>query len=177
MKREFLQTLKVGEQTLPKELIDAIMAENGRDIEAAKAAAVKPYGDYDAIVAENRQLKERQAQTIVDGKDAQGWKEAYDLSLAEHQKELFTRDLSAAIMGAGGRNVTAITALLDPQALQNAENRQEALNHALKELKEKEGYLFGSPVPPPYARGTGTQKKETAPTDLAGALREKFERK
>ena len=37
MKREFLYNLKVGDQALTKEVIDAIMAENGRDIEAAKA--------------------------------------------------------------------------------------------------------------------------------------------
>ena len=49
MKREFLQNLKVGEEALPKEVIDAIMEENGRDIEAAKVSAVKPYADYDAI--------------------------------------------------------------------------------------------------------------------------------
>ena len=36
MKREFLQNLKVGDQSLPKEVIDAIMEENGRDVEAAK---------------------------------------------------------------------------------------------------------------------------------------------
>lgn len=36
MKTEFLQNFKVGEQPLPKEIIDAILAENGRDIEAAK---------------------------------------------------------------------------------------------------------------------------------------------
>ena len=36
MKRDFLQNLKAGEQALPKEVIDAIMDENGRDIEAAK---------------------------------------------------------------------------------------------------------------------------------------------
>ena len=45
MKREFLQNFKVGEESLPKEVIDAIMAENGRDIQAAKDAAVKPYAD------------------------------------------------------------------------------------------------------------------------------------
>ena len=38
MKREFLQEFRVGEEALPKEVIDAIMAENGKDIEAAKAA-------------------------------------------------------------------------------------------------------------------------------------------
>ena len=45
MKREFLQNLKVGDQALPKEIIDAIMDENGKDIEAAK----KPFADYEAI--------------------------------------------------------------------------------------------------------------------------------
>lgn len=35
MKREFLQNFKVGDQPLTKEIIDAIMAENGRDVEAA----------------------------------------------------------------------------------------------------------------------------------------------
>lgn len=45
MKREFLLNFKVGDQPLPKEVIDAIMAENGRDIEAAK----KPFADYDTL--------------------------------------------------------------------------------------------------------------------------------
>ena len=39
MKRDFLLNLKVGDQPLSKEVIDAIMAENGRDIERAKANA------------------------------------------------------------------------------------------------------------------------------------------
>lgn len=55
MKREFLQNFKVGDQPLSKEIIDEIMAENGRDIEAAK----KPFADYDAI--------KEQLQTARDG--------------------------------------------------------------------------------------------------------------
>ena len=39
MKREFLQNIRLGEEPLPKEVIDAIMAENGKDIELAKGAA------------------------------------------------------------------------------------------------------------------------------------------
>ena len=53
MKREFLQNFKVGDQPLSKEIIDAIMAENGRDIEAAKSPSLdailnRPslYGQY-----------------------------------------------------------------------------------------------------------------------------------
>ena len=46
MKREFLQNFKVGDQPLSKEVIDAIMEENGRDIEAAKKALYTGnYGD------------------------------------------------------------------------------------------------------------------------------------
>jgi len=45
MKREFLQNLKIGDQPLSKEVIDAVMEENGRDIEAAK----KPFADYDTV--------------------------------------------------------------------------------------------------------------------------------
>lgn len=45
MKTEFLQNLKIGDASMPKEVIDAIMAENGRDIEAAK----KPFMDYDTV--------------------------------------------------------------------------------------------------------------------------------
>ena len=45
MKREFLENLKIGDQPLSKEAIDAIMQENGRDIEAAK----KPFSDYESI--------------------------------------------------------------------------------------------------------------------------------
>ena len=39
MRREFLKNFQVNGQPLPKELIDAIMEENGRDIEAAKGGA------------------------------------------------------------------------------------------------------------------------------------------
>ena len=53
MKREFLENFKVGDQPLTKEIIDKIMEENGRDIEAAK----KPFADYEHI---KEQLKTAQ---------------------------------------------------------------------------------------------------------------------
>ena len=89
MKREFLQNLKAGNEALSKEVIDAIMAENGRDIENAKAA----FADYDAIKDQLTQARE----TIkgyealdIEGirKAAQAWEEKYNQSVAEHQKQL-----------------------------------------------------------------------------------------
>ena len=138
MKREFLQNLKVGEEALPKEVIDAIMAENGRDITAAKEAAVKPYADYDAIKEERDNLKAKQGDSTVDGKTAQQWKEAHDQAVADHKKELegvnFQHVLEAAITGAKGKNAKAITALLDVEALRGSEDQSKAINAALEGL-------------------------------------------
>jgi len=181
MKREFLQNLKVGEEALPKEVIDAIMAENGRDITAAKEAAVKPYADYDAIKEERDNLKAKQGDSTVDGKTAQQWKEAHDQAVADHKKELegvnFQHVLEAAITGAKGKNAKAITALLDVEALRGSEDQPKAINAALEALKKDSGYLFdGEGTPPPYSRGAGTQitSPAGAANSLAGALKEKY---
>lgn len=101
MKREFLQNFKVGDQPLPKEVIDAIMAENGRDIEAAK----KPFADYDTI---KQQLDD--ARTTIKGfedqdidgirRSAQDWEKKYNDAIAAHQQELADRDFRQLLEGA-----------------------------------------------------------------------------
>ena len=183
MKREFLQNLQVGNEALSKEIIDAIMAENGRDIETAKAA----FADYDA-------MKDRlaQAQEAIKGYEAldingirqaaQQWEEKYNQTVAAHQKQLaqiaFDNALENAIAAAKGRNAKAITPLLDVAALQESQDPKQAIGQALEALKRDSAYLFDeTPIPPLYARGTGayTAAEERAPETLAGALREKFE--
>lgn len=181
MKREFLSNLKVNDQPLPKEVIDAIMAENGRDIEAAK----KPYSDYDTV---KQQLAD--AQTTIQGfkdqdidgirKSAQDWEKKYNDAIAAHQQELADRDfrqmLDSSITGAKGKNIKAITALLDVDALKGSKNQEADIKAALEVLKKDSGYLFDEEgTPPPYARGTGTGNPPPAATDtLAGALRERY---
>ena len=125
MKREFLQSLRVGEEPLPKEVVDAIMAENGRDIEAAK---VRP------------EELEILSQRVKD------WEDKYQKAQENHEKELkslrFSQSLTAAITKAGGRNEKAISALLDIPTLEAAEDSQ-ALEKALSEVKK------GMPLPFP----------------------------
>lgn len=180
MKREFLQNLKVGEEALPKEVIDAIMEENGRDITKAKADAVKPYSDYDDIKAERDTLKAKQGDSTVDGKTAAQWKEAHDTAVAGHKKELedinFKGVLISAITEAKGRNAKAITAMLDVDALRCSEDQPKAINAALEALKKESGYLFEeAQKAPPYSAGAGTGNPPAAPTgSIADALREKF---
>ena len=61
MKREFLQNIKVGDQALPKEVIDSIMEEYGRGINAEKAK----YADYDTVKS---QLDEAQKTINISSK-------------------------------------------------------------------------------------------------------------
>lgn len=156
MKTEFLQNLKVNDQPLPKEVIDAILAENGRDIEAAK----KPFADYDTI---KQQLKDAQAtlQGIQDQgtdletarKNAQDWEKKYNDAITAHQQELADRDfrqlLETAITGAKGKNTKAIAALLDVDALKGSKNQEADIKAALEALKKDSGYLFDTETPPP----------------------------
>lgn len=89
----------------------------------------------------------------------------------------FDRILSDTIHAQGGRNVTAIAALLDLSALQKDADPTAATARAVKALKQEHDYLFATAnTAPPYSRGTGidTGAGESTPNTLAGALREKF---
>ncbi len=134
MKREFLQ----GLMEMPKEVIDAIMAENGKDIHQLRCSC-------------------------------QEWEEKYHAARLEGA-------VGQAIAKAGGRNQRAITALLDVEALRQAEDIQTAASQAVQKLRQECGYLFE--MVPGYAVGTGAAQAqiEEEPQTLAGALREKFAR-
>lgn len=162
MKAEFLQNFKVGDAPLPKEVVDAILAENVRDVEAAK----KPFADYDAIKEQLNTAREGlKAFEGVDVKDLQGQiaKLTKDLSdkEAEHQAKLadleFDGALKEAITAARGRSVKAVRAMLDVDALRASKNQKADIKDALETLKKDSGYLFESEeTPPPYSAGAGT---------------------
>ena len=163
MKREFLQNFKIGDQPLTKEIIDQIMAENGRDIEAAK----KPYADYDDIKSQLQTARDGlKAFEGVDVKDLQGQITKLQGDLATKDKEMqakladlsFEGELKDAITGAKGRNAKAIMALLDMETLKKSKDRSKDITAALEALKKDSGYLFEDDqgTPPPYAAGTGT---------------------
>ena len=150
MKREFLQELRVGEAALPKEVIDAIMAENGKDIQTHKQAAQQWEDKYNRAVSDHAaQMTQLQFDTYVQN----------------------------AVTAHRGRSLKAIAALLDMEQLRQAEDPMSAVEQAVAKLKEENDYLFESQVTaPPYAAGTGTGTvRQTAfPDTLAGVLKEKF---
>ena len=184
MKREFLENFKIGEQGLPKEVIDAIMDENGKDIESAK----KPYADYDhlkeqlktaqdglkafeGIDVQQLQSKIQELQGDLKDRDAQ-WQSRVD-------GMTFDSEIKDAITAAKGKNVKAVAALLDLETLRSSKNREADVKAALETVKQENGYLFEeAQTPPPYASGTGTTPVGgmRAPATLAGALKERYEK-
>lgn len=161
MKREFLQNFKIGDQPLTKEIIDAIMEENGRDIEAAK----KPFADYEHI---KEQLKTAQdGLKAFDGVDVaklQGEITTLQGKLTDKDKEwqdkidgmTFDGKVKDAITAAKGKNAKAIAALLEMDTLRQSKNQDADIKAAVEALKKDSAYLFETEqVPPPYAGGTG----------------------
>ena len=182
MKREFLQNFKIGDQALTKEIIDAIMEENGKDIELAK----KPFADYEAVKEQLKTAKEGlEAFKDVDiaelkkqiGRlqgDLAAKDEAHKTEIANME---FQGLLSRTIVDAKGKNAKAIAALLDIDALKASKNQEADIKAALDELKKENDYLFETgKIPPPYAPDTGEDPVPTyqKQTSLAGALREKY---
>ena len=163
MKTEFLQNFKVGDQPLAKEIIDAILAENGRDIEAAK----KPFADYDSIKEQLQTAKDGlKAFEGVDVAQLQGEITKLQGQLTDKDKEWqekidainFETKVKDAIAAAKGKNAKAISALLDMDALKASKNQDADLKAALEALTKAEdsSFLIGDgPKAPPYSGGAG----------------------
>ena len=159
MKREFLQNIKVGDQVLPKEIIDTILDEHSRSIGTLKT-------ENDNLRSQLQTAKDGlKAFDGVDVKDLQGQIAKLQQDLADkdtaHQTELanlaFDRKLEEAIIGAKGKNAKAIKALLDIDTLKASKNQDADIKAAMDALQKDSGYLFGDvQAPPPYSGGTGT---------------------
>ena len=117
MKREFLTGLGVAE-----DVIDKIMAENGKDIEAAKAK----YADYDALktqLAEANGKIEEFGKLDFDGvrKMADDYKAKFEEAQAESKRQIeamqFNHALENALSGAKAEDVRAVRGLLETDML------------------------------------------------------------
>ena len=151
MKRDFLQNFKVGEQPLPKEIIDAIMDENGRDIETAK----KSFEDYESLKEQLQTAKDGLAAfKDVDVDKLQGKITELTGQLADKDKQwqekldgmAFDGRIKDAITAAKGRNAKAIAALLDTDKLRASKNQEADIKAALLFLNHHSFHAFaGNP--------------------------------
>lgn len=67
--------------------------------------------------------------------------------------------LKQAVAAAGGRNLTAIRALVDETVIADSEDMDSAARQAVETLRRENPYLFA--VPQAYAPGTGTKPART----------------
>lgn len=179
MKRKFLEDLG-----LDKDAIDKVMAENGADIEAAKA-------DYDALKQERdslaAQVAERDGQLETLRKSA-GENEALTKQIADLQAEnLAARQqyesdmkelkLSTAIklaLGDTAQDAELVAGLFDKSKLILSEDgKVTGLEEQLKALKKEKAFLFKEEKAPQQqirggkpADGKGTPPVDKKPSEM-----------
>ncbi len=105
------------------------------------------------------------------------WQEKLELEGAAHARAREQMILEHGITLQGGRNVKAISALLDTEAIFQAEDTKLALEQALQTLKADCGYLFQEPPIPSFSRLAGAGEQVLyQPVTLAGALRARMKK-
>ena len=146
MKREFLETLDLGEGVkLPKSAVDAIMAENGKDIEAAKAPVA-------TLTTERDSLKTRldEANQKLEGYDPE-WKSKVEQAdkdaqakIAEVQTDALIRDCLAGIEFTSSFAKDGVTAKVKAAGLKMSEDKKTllGLDDLMKEIREKNPDAF-----------------------------------
>lgn len=166
MKTEFLKSLN-----LSQEVIDKIMAENGKDIAVEQKKAEKVIQERDSykLKAESLETQVNDANTEIqkfkdmdiDGikKAADDWKETAEKAKADADKQIsqmkFDYALSAALTGAKAKNAKAVKALLDMDGLKSNDGKIVGLDEQLAQIKADNDYLFESDEPAPeFVKGT-----------------------
>lgn len=157
MRREFLKNFQVNGQPLPKEIIDAIMEENGRDIEAAKGGAGGKLFTQEEV---ERMVSQRLALDRGGGAEPEDERER---ALRAREARLDCRDYLDS------RKLPA--ALLEVLDCSDVERFKAAVEVALEKFP---GIAQADGPPPPYAPGTGTQGG-VRPDPIAAAFAPKYE--
>lgn len=166
MKTEFLKSLN-----LSQEVIDKIMAENGKDIAAEQKKADKIIQERDSykLKTENLEIQVNDANAEIQKfkdmdideikKAADDWKETAEKAKADADKQIsqmkFDYALSAALTGAKAKNAKAVKALLDMDGLKFNDGKIVGLDEQLAQIKADNDYLFESDEPAPeFVKGT-----------------------
>ena len=162
MKREFLQNFKVGDQPLPKEVIDAIMVENGRDIEAAKANAGGNGG------SDGKMFTQEEVNRIIsDRLTREREKFAQQPQEDEREKALKAREARLDCRDYLD-NKKYPAALLDVLDSSDAERFKTAADLLVKQFPS---IAAADQMPPPYSPGTGSSSVGFGNDPLAVAFR------
>jgi len=154
MKRDFLKGLE-----LTDEVIDKIMAEYGKSVEAEKAKVTtaqteldglkKQLTDANAAIESFKKLDPEALQKAVDE-----WKVKAETAQTEAEKQIaqlkFDHALDGALAGAKAKNAAAVKALLKLDDLKLSEDGSvSGLKDQLEKIQVENDYLFESGTPNP----------------------------
>ncbi|EPE1642036.1 phage scaffolding protein [Listeria monocytogenes] len=176
MQREYLKGLG-----LEDEVINKVMAENGKDITAAKQQLSEVEAERDGLKS---QLTQRD-KDIDDLKKDSGTSEELKKQIedlqqknkdleSDYQSEIAeTKKNSAielALASAKAKNSKAVRALLDNDKLELTKEGLKGLDEQLEALQESDAYLFAqeSEAVPKF----GFSGNPTAPAGFSGSLKE-----
>lgn len=161
MKTEFLKELG-----LEQDVIDKIMAENGKDIEGFKSKVSTLETERDGL---KNQLDEANTQIEsfkeldVDGIKAAAdeWKQKAEQAEQDSAKQLaelkFSHALESKLAGTKAKDAAIVAGLLDRDALKlNEDGSILGLDEQLSKIKEEKGFLFESDEKDPVIVKGGT---------------------
>ena len=143
MKREDVKKQIPG---ITEEQLNWIMTENGNDVNREKTAA-----EQYKTQLENTQAQLKTAQDGLAAFDGKKKPEEYEAELAKLKGDMqaqaegfaFDNALNTAILGAKGRSVKAVRALLDLDALKGSKDRSTDISKALEEAAKANPWAFG----------------------------------
>ena len=149
MKREFLEGLELNGVKLTKELVDQIMAENGKDIAAEQAKFTAKEAE---LTTANQTIKSLQdAAKKFEGTDPEKLKqdladlqEKYDTDMADTKRN---SALDMALMQANVHDVKAARALLNLDEVKLDGEKLLGLDSQLEGLKKDKAWLFAAAEP------------------------------
>lgn len=159
MKREFLKDLG-----LEQEIINKILAENGKDIEGLKATNATLTTELNSVkdqLSEANNQIDRFKTLDYDGvkKEASEWKAKAEAAEkdANNKITILKRDyaIDGALAKAKAKNTKAVKALLNLDAVTLSDNGLLGLDEQLSKVKEENAYLFDAEDSKPAGRVVG----------------------
>lgn len=144
MKREFLEGLG-----LEKEVIDKIMEENGKDINAEKAKATAKDDEIktlkEQVETANKEIKSYKDMNIEEiQKSVETWKTTAKEHEKAYQKLKNDTALKDAVRGYDTVDEDVLMKLIDRESLKFSEDGISGLKEQIEGLKEAKPYLFKS---------------------------------
>ncbi len=144
MKRDFLKELG-----LEDEAIDKVMAENGKDIENAKAAKKDLEDKIEMLETQIKEKDSKIDELAKSSDDAESLKakiqelqETNKKQAADFEQAKVDSAVELALVNSKAKNIKAVKSLLDLADAKLVDGKIKGLDDQIKKLQESDSYLF-----------------------------------